>query len=63
MTIFIKQRDKQSDADKKIDFLAAGSLVAAIAVLSLAAGYVATRISAERAYREKWQDYNDCGWA
>lgn len=35
----------------------------AIAVLILAACYVASRLAGERAYRAKWQDYNDCGWA
>ena len=56
-------RGKESAAKKKTDFVVAGSFVAAIAVLLLAAGYVITRLSAERAYREKWKDYNDCGWA
>lgn len=35
----------------------------AIAVLILVACYVVGRLSSERAYRAKWQDYNDCGWA
>ena len=37
--------------------------VGAIALLLLAAGYVISRLAGERAYREKWKDYNDCGWA
>lgn len=37
--------------------------VAAISLLLLVAGYVISRLASERAYRAKWQDYNDCGWA
>jgi len=29
----------------------------------LVACYVIYRLSSERAYREKWKDYSDCGWA
>jgi hypothetical protein len=39
------------------------AFVAAISILLLVAGYVISRLSGERAYREKWKDYNDCGWA
>lgn len=39
------------------------AFVGAIAVLLLVAGYVISRLSSERAHREKWKDYNDCGWA
>lgn len=39
------------------------AFVGAISVLLLVAGYVIYRLSSERAYRAKWQDYNDCGWA
>lgn len=46
---------------KDIGVIAA--FVGAIAVLLLIAGYVISRLSSERAYRAKWQDYNDCGWA
>lgn len=52
--------------DKKHQLRDAGVLaafVSAIAVLLLVAGYVISRLSSERAYRAKWQDYNDCGWA
>lgn len=41
----------------------AAAFVGAIAVLLLVACYVIGRLSSERAYRAKWQDYNDCGWA
>lgn len=37
--------------------------VGAISVLLLVACYVVGRLASERAYRTKWQDYNDCGWA
>ena len=39
------------------------AFVAAIAVLLLVAGYVINRMAGNRAYREKWKDYRDCGWA
>jgi len=45
------------------DMGVAGAFVGAISVLILAACYVVSRLSSERAYREKWKDYNDCGWA
>lgn len=41
----------------------AAAFVGAIAVLLLVACYVISRLAGERAYRAKWQDYNDCGWA
>ena len=39
------------------------AFVAAISILLLVAGYVINRLSRDRVYREKWKDYNDCGWA
>lgn len=39
------------------------AFVGAISVLLFVACYVISRLSSERAYREKWKDYNDCGWA
>lgn len=39
------------------------AFVAAISILLLVAGYVISRLSGDRVYREKWKDYNDCGWA
>jgi hypothetical protein len=45
------------------DMGVAAAFAAAVAVLLMAAMYVVARIMSERAYREKWQDYNDCGWA
>ena len=56
-------RSREAAAKKKTDCLVAGSFIAAISVLLLAAGYVVYRLAGERAYREKWKDYNDCGWA
>lgn len=41
----------------------ATAFVGAIAVLLLVACYVINRLASDRAYRAKWQDYNDCGWA
>lgn len=34
-----------------------------ILVLCTTAGYYIYRYASERAYREKWKDYNDCGLA
>jgi hypothetical protein len=48
---------------KQTDFAVGASFIAAIAILLMAAGYVIHRLSGERAHREKWKDYNDCGWA
>lgn len=42
---------------------AATAFAGAIAALVLIAFYVASRLAADRTYREKWRDYNDCGWA
>lgn len=39
------------------------AFVAAISILLLVAGYVISRLSSDQAYKEKWKDYNDCGWA
>jgi len=39
------------------------AFVTAIAILLLVGGYVVSRLTAEKAHREKWKDYNDCGWA
>lgn len=45
------------------DIGAIGAFVGAIAVLVIIGFYVATRLAGDRAYREKWKDYDDCGWA
>lgn len=45
------------------DLGALGAFAGAIMVLVLLGFYVASRLSSERAYREKWKDYVDCGWA
>lgn len=34
-----------------------------ILVLCITAGYYIYRYASERAYRRKWEDYNDCGLA
>lgn len=54
---------KQVSNISRRDAGVAALFVGAIAVLLLVAGYVISRLSSERAYRAKWQDYNDCGWA
>lgn len=43
--------------------LAVVSLILTIASLVLSVAYLVYRITSERAYREKWKDYNDCGLA
>ncbi len=45
------------------DMGVAAAFAGAVAVLLLAAMYVIARLAGARAYREKWKDYNDCGWA
>ena len=55
--IVTQKKETAKDAGMGIAF------VAAIAVILLVAGYVISRMSADRANKAKWQDYNDCGWA
>jgi hypothetical protein len=45
------------------DMGVASAFVGAVAVLVFVAMYVFARLQNDRAYRAKWQDYNDCGWA
>ena len=45
------------------DLAVAAAFVGAISVLLMVAGYVIQRLASEKAHREKWKDYNDCGWA
>lgn len=47
----------------KSDAAAAALFIAAIVLLLATAGYVIFRLASERAYRQKWRDYNDCGIA
>lgn len=49
--------------DRLRDVGVATAFAGVVAVLLLIACYVASRLAGERAYREKWRDYNDCGWA
>ncbi len=37
--------------------------VVALAVLVVSAGYIAFRMMSNKAYYEKWKDYDDCGLA
>lgn len=53
----------QPKPKKKIDIAIGVAFVGAIAALLVVAGYVISRISGDQAYRERWKDYNDCGWA
>ncbi len=39
------------------------SLVLTITMLVCSACYLVYKITNDRAYREKWKDYNDCGLA
>ncbi len=38
-------------------------LAVSLLVLCVTAGYYIYHFASERAYREKWKDYNDCGLA
>lgn len=37
--------------------------IAALAVLVASAGYIVYRMMSNKAYYEKWKDYDDCGLA
>ena len=50
-------------ADVLEDVGALTVVISAVTALVLVALFAALRIASERAYREKWKDYNDCGWA
>jgi NADH:ubiquinone oxidoreductase subunit 3 (subunit A) len=54
---------RQNVEEQETDFWALAVFVAAISGLLIACFYVVSRLSKERAYREKWNDYDDCGWA
>lgn len=60
--MFDKQKQKLV-ALKLRDLGAVGAFAGAIMVLVLIGIYVAGRLASERAHREKWKDYVDCGWA
>lgn len=38
-------------------------IVTALIMIIGAVGYIVLRFMSERAYNEKWKDYNDCGMA
>lgn len=38
-------------------------VIGALALVVAAVGYIVLRFLSERAYNEKWKDYNDCGVA
>ena len=38
-------------------------IVAYIFVMAAALAYIIIKLMGDRAYREKWKDYNDCGLA
>ena len=40
-----------------------GILIGVVVALLLIGGCLLSRCAAERAYSEKWKDYDDCGWA
>ncbi len=60
--MFCKQRQKLATMEPG-DLGAVGIFAAAIALLVMVGFYVVARLARERAYREKWKDYVDCGWA
>jgi hypothetical protein len=57
---YVKRRDAD---EQETDFMAMAVFVTAIAGLLVACFYVVSRLAGERAYRNKWNDYDDCGWA
>lgn len=53
---------KQLKKLKLKDTGVAATFIGAIAVLLFVAYYVISRLESDRAHREKWKDYADCGW-
>jgi len=39
------------------------SVIVALALVVMSAGYIVYRIVSEKAYNEKWKDYDECGLA
>lgn len=60
--MFDKQRQRLA-AIRLGDLGAVGIFAGAIALLVVVGLYVVARLAGERAHREKWKDYVDCGWA
>ena len=52
-----------ASSNHKKDMCVAGAFIGAIAVLLVVAGYVISRLAKDNAYRKKWKDYEDYGWA
>ena len=48
---------------KKTNALSVASLVLGLVSLVVAALYLVYRFLSDRAYHEKWKDYDDCGLA
>lgn len=38
-------------------------IIAALSVLIISAAYISSKLISERAYRQKWEDYDECGLA
>lgn len=53
---------KQLKRMKLKDNGVAAMFIGAIAILLFVAYYIISRLESDRAYREKWKDYADCGW-
>lgn len=60
--MFDKEKRKSLTLKVK-DLGVLGAFAGAIMALVLIGFYVVSRLSSERAYREQWKDYVDCGWA
>lgn len=39
------------------------AIAGAVSLLLVACAYAIVKIADKRAYRRKWEDYDDCGWA
>ena len=53
------QNKEKSKAAKKSAYAVIGALLLVVA----SAGYIVFRIVSEKAYNEKWKDYDECGLA
>jgi hypothetical protein len=61
MRVVLNERKRRRIKMRDIGMI--GAFVGALAVLVFVGFYVTARFVRERVSREKWKDYDDCGWA
>jgi flagellar basal body-associated protein FliL len=55
--------EKELVEKRKFKKKSAITVIAALALVVISAGYIVYRIFSENAYNEKWKDYDECGLA